>query len=113
MDISPTPAARWTGSSGLEQARPKATISAPAATADEGAGVRGASGTSGGRAQCRSAHRRRSLDSGVSLDIEVSVVGTDRHDEVMKKTLEPGQPEWVGPRIAKPDRCIPGELIGT
>src|ERR1700726_613347 len=60
-------------------------------------------------AQCRSTKP----DSWVGLDIEVSVVGADRHDEVMQEALEPGQPEWVGPWVAEPDRRVPGELIGA
>lgn len=45
------------------------------------------------------------------LDVEVSVVGTDRHDEVMQEALKPGQPEGIWPWIAEPDRRIPGELV--
>src|SRR5215469_6052654 len=56
---------------------------------------------------------RQRPDSGVRLDIEVSVVGADRHDEMVQEALEPGQPEWVGPWIAEPDRRVPGELIGA
>jgi len=71
----------------------------------------------------RRRHRRRAApgmlqgaiepDSWTWLDIEVPVVGMDRHDEVIQEALEPGQSEWVGPWIAEPDRRIPGELIGA
>lgn len=50
---------------------------------------------------------------GLGLDVEVSVVGADRHEEVMQEALEPGQAEGVGPWIAKPDRRVPGELAGA
>jgi urease accessory protein len=53
----------------------------------------------------------RKSDSWVGLDIEVSVVGADRHDEMVQEALQPGEPEWVGPWIAEPDRRVPGELI--
>lgn len=50
---------------------------------------------------------------GLGLEVEVSVVGVDRHEEIMQKALEPGQPEGVGPRIAEPDRRVPGELVSA
>jgi hypothetical protein len=50
---------------------------------------------------------------GLGLEVEVSVVGVDRHEEIMQESLEPGQPEGVGPRIAEPDRRVPGELVSA
>jgi hypothetical protein len=50
---------------------------------------------------------------GLGLEVEVSVVGVDRHEEIMQEALEPGQPEGVGPRIAEPDRRVPGELVSA
>src|SRR6266568_5212069 len=49
----------------------------------------------------------------LGLNFEVSVVGVDRHKEVVQEALEPGQTEWVWPRIAEPDWRIPGEFIGV
>jgi hypothetical protein len=50
---------------------------------------------------------------GLGPEVEVSVVGVDRHEEIMQEALEPGQPEGVGPRIAEPDRRVPGELVSA
>lgn len=57
--------------------------------------------------------KRRSIELGLGLDVEVSVVGADRHEEVVQEALKPGQAERVGPWITEPDWRVPGELIGA
>jgi hypothetical protein len=49
-----------------------------------------------GLAACRDVRRRGtgcSLRLGLRLDIEVSVIGPERHDEVVQEALEPAQAE--------------------
>jgi hypothetical protein len=54
-----------------------------------------------------------SLLLGLGLDVDVSVVGADGHEEVMKEALEPGQAEGMGPWLAEPDRRIPGKVFAA
>src|SRR5262245_30679833 len=61
----------------------------------------------------RAAIDGRSTELGLGLDVEVSVVGADRHEEVVQEALKPGQAERVGPWITEPDWRVPGELIGA
>jgi len=48
-----------------------------------------------------------------AADVKVSVISADRDNEMLQEALESGQAERVGPWIAEPDGCIPGELIGA
>ena len=50
---------------------------------------------------------------GLRFDIEIPVIGTDRHREIVQETLESGQAEGMRPRITEPDRRVPGELLGA
>jgi hypothetical protein len=47
------------------------------------------------------------------LDLGVSLAGVDCHKEGMLEAFWSRQFEWAGPRVAKPDRRIPGELVGA
>lgn len=49
----------------------------------------------------------------LGFDIEVSVIGADRDDEVVQETFESGQAERMRPWIAEPDRRVPGELVSA
>src|SRR5260370_13822835 len=49
----------------------------------------------------------------VGFDVEESVVGADRYEEVMQEALEPREAEGVRPWVAEPDWRVPGELIGA
>src|SRR6266571_3303498 len=60
---------------------------------------------------CRLLRSSVDLGLGLWLDVEVSVVRSDRHEEVMQEAFEPGQAEGMGPWIAEPDRRVSGELI--
>ena len=53
------------------------------------------------------------LTLGARFDIEISVIGADRHLEVMQEAFKPGQAEGVRSWVAELDRRVPGELLGT
>ena len=89
-------------------ARPLARTPAPAGKA----AVR--SGHLGGRSQLSAIRTDRCFPwLGLGFDLEVSVVGADGHEEVVQEALEPGEAEGMGPWIAEPDWCVPGEVVGA